>query len=125
MSSDNVTLGGNTGESGCLQLFCVKRPLQVRQMFDGHRRWLQTRYHFIHSSPSRLAEDMESYCDSCVAVTPESLKAAVEWLWKLDREVPVSNTAACEAVIKAMNDPQVRTLFWSDLILLANHHSRP
>ena len=57
---------------------------------------------------------MECYSNECVPVTSESLEQAVSWLWKLDRIAPVSTTGTCEAVVKAMNDPQVKSLFNND-----------
>ena len=68
----------------------------------------------VHIFLNRSAEDMECYSNECVPVTSESLEQAVDWLWKLERIAPVSTTGTCEAVVKAMNDPQVQRLFNSD-----------
>ena len=50
---------------------------------------------------------MVCYSNESVPVTSDSIEHAVDWLWKLNRIEPVSTTATCEAVVKAMNDPQV------------------
>ena len=50
---------------------------------------------------------MVCYSNESVPVTSDSIEHAVDWLWKLDRIAPVSSTGTCEAVVKAMNDPQV------------------
>ena len=60
---------------------------------------------FFHRD--RSAEDMVCYSNESVPVTSDSIEHAVDWLWKLSRIAPVSTTATCEAVVKAMNDPQV------------------
>ena len=50
---------------------------------------------------------MVAYADHAVPVTQESVEAAVEWLWSLDRLASVSRTATCEAVLKALQDKNV------------------
>jgi hypothetical protein len=56
---------------------------------------------------SRAAEDVVMYSPDCVPVTSESIDNAINWLWNLDRLAAVSRTATTEALVKAMEDPNV------------------
>ena len=55
----------------------------------------------------RASEDLTMYNPECVPVTGDSMKAAIDWLWELERTEPVSSTATCETVLKAMADRNV------------------
>ena len=59
----------------------------------------------------RSTEDITTYQKQAVAVTSESVDRAVEWLWALDRTSEVSPTATCEAIVRAVNDVNVRGFF--------------
>ncbi len=55
----------------------------------------------------RSAEDIACYNADCVPVTHDTVGNAVKWLWDLDRLAPVSKTATCEAVLRAVADTNV------------------
>ncbi|XP_013387557.1 von Willebrand factor A domain-containing protein 3B [Lingula anatina] len=59
----------------------------------------------------RSAEDMVMFKPELVPVTQESLQEAKDWLWNLDRCAAFSNTATCEAVLKAMTDRNVEAVY--------------
>ena len=58
----------------------------------------------------RSADDMQFYQPECVPVTHDTIQGAVDWLWNLDRLAPVSKTATCEAIIRAMTDQNVSVI---------------
>ena len=47
------------------------------------------------------------YRPECQPVTQKTIDEAVDWLWTLDRTKPVGQVSCCEAVLKAIDDPQV------------------
>ena len=56
---------------------------------------------------TRATEDLASYMKEVVPVSSDSVNGAVKWLWGLSRTDPVANTSTCEAVLKAVSDPNV------------------
>ena len=69
-------------------------------------KWVQATY-MCNSNINRSADDMQFYQQECVPVTHDTIQGAVDWLWNLDRLAPVSKTATCEAIIRAMTDQNV------------------
>ncbi|ELT91033.1 hypothetical protein CAPTEDRAFT_168755 [Capitella teleta] len=59
----------------------------------------------------RACEDLEAYSPSCVPVSSESIEGALEWLQTLNRCAPISATATCEAVVKALSDQNLEAVY--------------
>lgn len=57
------------------------------------------------------------YNKDCLPVTHDTIEGAVQWLWGLDRLAPVSKTATCEAVVKALQDRNVGP-YYSIIVLV-------
>jgi hypothetical protein len=55
----------------------------------------------------RACEDLEAYSKVCVPVSTESIEGAVQWVHCLNQCAPISSTATCEAVVKALGDQHV------------------
>ncbi|XP_041356704.1 von Willebrand factor A domain-containing protein 3B-like isoform X3 [Gigantopelta aegis] len=59
----------------------------------------------------RASEDMDMYNPQCVPVTHDTVENAIQWMWNLDRLAAVSNTATCEAVLRALNDKNNEAIY--------------
>lgn len=56
----------------------------------------------------RSTDDPKYFKPECTAVSQRVIDEAIDWLWTLDRTASVGSTSACEAVMKALDDQQVK-----------------